>query len=82
MSMRRGASVCQLFAVSSVPRAARTVRAGAMGASVMPRSHRTRHPATTDAAALASGIPDERVAGGCSRGRPEALSRARCRAPP
>ena len=49
MSMRSGASVCQLFAVSSVPRAARTVRAGAVGASVMSRSHRTRHPATTDA---------------------------------
>ncbi|GAB4087221.1 hypothetical protein GCM10028784_38510 [Myceligenerans cantabricum] len=31
MSIRKGASVCQLRAVSSVPRVARTVRAPSMG---------------------------------------------------
>ena len=54
MSMRSGASVCQLFAVRVVPRAARTVRA-TVGASVMHRSHRTRMPRTTDAAAACPG---------------------------
>ena len=83
MSMRSGASVCQLFAVSSVPR--RRGRCGGRrcrwsgGAVVMFRSHtRRRGAGTTDVAWRASGIPPEHVPrpAAAARGQPSWTPRA------